>query len=251
MVWKVGIADVSNECRNRRRTVADVGRRLGRSLGSRGLSTEQVSGMTNTRRTLALALAALLVCALAGCSDDPASTTTPTDSTSSSSPSPSSTSSDPPTDSEVAEQAATQLATDYFAAVDHVRQDVKEPLKQLMKVAIGGQLAAQELLTRNQHKVGNRQVGDTRVVDIVIQSVNLDNSDPTAGRVPTVQMDVCWDVSDVDVVNSQGKSIVSPDRADRGWTRFTVANHRWKAQPEDGWRISNGQDLKKAPCSAA
>ncbi len=207
--------------------------------------------MTNARRSLALAVAALLVSALAGCSEDPASTTTPTESPSSSTPSPSTSTSDPPTDSEVAEQAATQLATDYFAIVDRVRQDVKEPLKQLEMVAIGGQLAAQELLTHNQHKVGNRQVGDTHVVDVVIQSVNLDNSDPKAGELPTVQMDVCWDVSDVDVVNSQGKSIVSPDRADRGWTRFTVANHHWKAQPEDGWRISNGQDLKKAPCSAA
>ena len=52
-----------------------------------------------------------------------------------------------------------------------------------------------------------------------MQSVNLDNSDPKAGKVPTVQIDVCYDVSDVDVLDANGKSVVSPDRPDTGWIR--------------------------------
>lgn len=251
MVWKVGIADVSKECRNRRRTVADVGRRL-RSLGPRGLRTEQVSGMTNTRSTLALAVAALLVCALASCSEDPASTTTPTKSPSSPTSSSSTLTSAPPTDSEVAQQAAAEVVRDYFETVDLLRQDPTRPLTELKKVAISGQLASEEILTRNQRKVGNRQTGDSQVVQVEVQSVNLDNSDPVGGRIPIVQLDVCWDVSQVDILDRQGRSIITADRPDRGWTRYTVANHSWKTtRPAVGWRISTGRDLEKTPCSAA
>ncbi|QBX57280.1 hypothetical protein EXE58_18845 [Nocardioides seonyuensis] len=183
--------------------------------------------------------------ALAGCSEDPASTTTPTETPSSSSPSLSSSTSDPPSDTAIAEQAVAELAADYFATLDRLRQNSDRPLKQLKRVAIGEQLAAQEVFTRRQRAAANRQTGEVRVVEAVVQSVNLD------GQVPTAQMDICWDVSDVDVVDAKGESIVSPERADRGWTRYQVTNHHWKEDPSGGWRIASGRDLEKAPCSAA
>ena len=205
--------------------------------------------MRSTRRTLALAVAALLVCALAGCNDEPASTTTPTETPTSSTPSPSSPTSDPPTDSEVAEQAASQVVRDYIATVDRLRKDRTQSLGQLKAVAIGGELDAQTIFTRNQRRAGNRQTGDTQVIDVVAQSVNLDHAQK--GQAPTVQLDVCWDVSAGDVLDREGQSIVSPDRPVRGWTRYTVSNHQWKTDPEDGWRVTSSQDLEKAPCSAA
>ncbi|HXH78411.1 hypothetical protein [Nocardioides sp.] len=206
--------------------------------------------MTNARGLSTLAAAALVVSALAGCSEDPASTTTPTESPSSLTPSSGATT-EPPSDSELAEEAASQVVTDYIATVDRLRKDRKEPLGELKAVAIGGELAAQEIFTRNQRKAGNRQTGDTDVVDVVVQSVNLDNSDPQAGKLPTVQLDVCWDVSGGDVLDRDGNSIVSADRPERGWTRYTVVNHTWKKHPDDGWRVATSQDLEKAPCSAA
>lgn len=204
--------------------------------------------MTKSRRTLALVVA-LLLGALVGCSEDPASTTAPTESTSSSTPSQSTPTTEPPSDSELAEQSASQVVRDYIAMVDQLRSDRKEPLARLKSVAIGGELDTQTLFTHNQRKAGNRQVGDTQVVKVVVQSVNLDNS--PQGQTPTVQLDVCWDVSAGDVLDRNGQSIVSPDRPDRGWTRYTVANHRWKANPQDGWRVASSQDLEKAPCAAA
>jgi hypothetical protein len=66
-----------------------------------------------------------------------------------------------------------------------------------------------------------------------------------------VQVDVCWDVSDVDVIDATGKSVVSPGRPDTGWTRLTVANYRYSADPRGGWRVATGQDLKKPPCAAS
>src|SRR5690606_22351948 len=134
-----------------------------------------ISGMTKSRRTLALVVA-LLLGALVGCSEDPASTTTPTEPTSSSTPAQSTPTTEPPSDSELAEQSASQVVRDYIAMVDQLRSDRKEPLARLKSVAIGGELDTQTLFTHNQRKAGNRQVGDTQVVKVVVQSVNLDNS---------------------------------------------------------------------------
>ena len=89
------------------------------------------------------------------------------------------------------------------------------------------------------------------VAELTVQTVNLDNSDPKAGKVPTVVIDVCWDVSKVDVLDKSGASIVSPDRPDTGWTRYTVANYRYADNPTKGWRVATGQDLKQTPCSTS
>ena len=93
--------------------------------------------------------------------------------------------------------------------------------------------------------------GTTAISELKVQSVNLDNSAPDAGKVPTVVIDVCWDVSKVDVLDKSGKSIVSPDRPDTGWTRYTVANYEYAADPTGGWRVATGQDLKQTPCAAS
>ena len=70
-------------------------------------------------------------------------------------------------------------------------------------------------------------------------------------QVPTVTIDVCWDVSHADLVGKNGKSAVKPTRANRGWTRYTVANYHWNANPSGGWRIASSQDLKQTPCAAS
>lgn len=139
----------------------------------------------------------------------------------------------------------------YFAVVDRLRQDPTTSLRQLRSVAIGGQLTAQEVFTRNQRKAGNQQVGDTRVVEVVVQQLDLGGSTPEGEGWSTAQLDVCWDVAAVDVLDSQGQSIVTPQRPERGWTRYTLTSSRDEVHSKAGWRVSNGVDLEKAPCSAA
>ena len=124
-------------------------------------------------------------------------------------------------------------------------------LKPLETVAISAQLKAVQTLVRRQREQGQRQTGTTAISELKVQSVNLDNSAPDAGKVPTVVIDVCWDVSKVDVLDKSGKSIVSPDRPDTGWTRYTVANYEYAADPTGGWRVATGQDLKQTPCAAS
>jgi len=139
----------------------------------------------------------------------------------------------------------------YFRVLDELRTNSSTDLKKLGTVATSTQLNAAQTLVRTQRERGQRQVGDTRIAELKVQSVNLDNSDPSSGKVPTVVIDVCWDVAGVDVLDKDGKSIVSPDRPDTGWTRYTVANYDYAADPAGGWRVANGEDLKETPCAAS
>lgn len=204
--------------------------------------------MRNLRRTIGSATTALLFAVAAGCAQSPGSDPSPnppeTKSTSAGE-------TPKQSQSEAAAEHAKQLVHDYFATVDELGQDDGQPLSDLSKVAVSRQLSVLRNTITQQRKAGQRQTGDTKIADLKVQSVNLDNSDPPAGKVPTVTLDACWDVSDVDVVDKNGKSIVSPNRPDTAWTRYTVANYHWSDHPTDGWRVASGQDLKQSPCKAS
>lgn len=190
-------------------------------------------------------LAAVAACG--GSDTDPPATAEP----SSMSPSSPTTSSSPSSPSDAATADATEAVRSYFTVVDQLRSDPAAGLKKLKSVATSAQLNAVETLIGRQRDEGQRQTGTTAINELQVQSVNLDNSDPKAGKVPTVVIDVCWDVSKVDVLDKSGKSIVSPDRPDTGWTRYTVANYHYAADPTGGWRVATGQDLKQTPCAAS
>lgn len=211
--------------------------------------------MTHVRRVSALATVALLLVAVGGCAwgNDPATGGNPTSSPSATTTTapPSVTTSASPSGTEVASSAASTLVRQYFAVVDQVSQNADVPLNKLSTVATSTQLSAEETLLRSQRSKGLRQIGDTTVARVKTQTVNLDNSDPSAGKVPTVQVDVCWDVTKVDVVDTNGNSVVSPSRPNTSWTRYTLVNYHYSADPTRGWRIATGQDLKQKPCSAS
>lgn len=201
--------------------------------------------------TGALALAVVTACGGGGTdSSRPGSSPGISSPTTSSTPA-RSTSAPPVSPSEAAAADATTVVRRYFAVTDEIGQHPSSSLRALATVATSTQLRADRALLRVQHQRGERQVGDTRVARLTVQAVNLDGTDPAAGEVPTVLVDVCWDVSKVDVVDSHGRSVVSPHRPDTGWTRYTVANYHFAAHPRDGWRVADGQDLKRAPCAAS
>lgn len=229
---------------------AQAGRQRARRLRSprtiRG--GRRVSGaMTITRGIRAFATAALLLVALAACSEDggatappattsaPVVTTTPT----------------PLTESQVASAAAEAKLREFYETLNLLRQDAARPISELKSVAISVELTAQQHLVRSERRKGRRQVGNSQIAELKVQSVSLDNSDPKAGKVPAVFIDVCWDVSNVDVVDKNGRSVVVANRPDAGWTRYTVSNYRYARDPSGAWRVSGGEDLKKAPCSPA
>ena len=133
------------------------------------------------------------------------------------------------------------MVRQYFETVGQVRQAPKRPAAALDAVASSTQLTAQKNLLKSQRADGLHQPGMTQVVKLNVQSVSLD--DPA-----TAVIDVCWDVSGVDVIDRSGKSVVTPERKEVGWTRFTVTNDKWETAPADGWRVSGGSDLEKEPC---
>jgi hypothetical protein len=197
--------------------------------------------------TGALVLVAVATCASCSSDADPAPSATATTSTLGST----SPTSSPHSESEAASAAAEDIVRRYFVVLDSLRQDPAAPVKQLSSVATSTQLAAQRRLLTSERDQRLRQVGTTRVADLTVQSVNLDNSDPSVGKVPTVTVDVCWDVSRADLIDQGGKSVVSPDRANTGWTRYTVANYDWSENPSGGWRVATSRDLKRAPCASS
>lgn len=212
-----------------------------------GEASSDTRTMTYVRGISALATA-LLLAAGAGCAsgDDPAATPSRTPS----SPAPTTATSTPPTDSEKASAAASDVLRRYNDVLNRLGQDANKPLSLLDSVAISTELAAQRNTLRNQRNQNLRQVGDTKLAGLTVESVNLDDSDPKAGKVPTVQVDACFDVRHVDLVDRNGKSVVSPDRPDTAWVQFLVSNYRWGNDPDGGWRVASSQDLKRTPCDA-
>ena len=204
--------------------------------------------MTNSRGALSLATAVLLLVAGTSCADDDGDPTDPRSNPPASSPS--SSSPTPTSPSESATAAATATVNDYYAIRNQLRRDPTQPLSRLKSVAISTELTTQQTLFKRERKQGLHQTGETKVVELQVQSVNLDNSDPQAGKVPTVQIDVCFDVSGVDVLDADGKSVVTPDRPDTGWIRYSVANYQWDSDPDGAWRVASSQDIERTPCDA-
>lgn len=206
--------------------------------------------MTTVLGFKSFATGALVLAAVAACgsnSSDPPKTTP----ASPSSPPAMTTSSSPTSPSQIAAANAEATVHRYFRVLDDVRQHPNVPLSALSTVAISTQLSAQRHLVSGERNKGLRQVGATRIETLKVQSVNLDNSGPSAGKAPTVTVDVCWDVSGADLIDKSGKSVVAAGRSDTGWTRYTVANYHWSKNPSDGWRIATSQDLKKTSCAAS
>lgn len=206
--------------------------------------------MTKRLGLISLATGILLLAAVSACGSNDADPPPTTPATTSASTAPT-TSASPTSPSAQASSDAEVAVTRYYSVLDELGRDPTSSLSKLNTVATSTQLSAMWTVLRQQHARHERQTGSLVIADTKVQSVNLDNSDPSAGKVPAVVIDVCWDVSNVDILNAKGTSIISPSRPDRGWTRLTVANYKYAANPRGGWRVASGQDLKQAPCAAS
>jgi hypothetical protein len=211
----------------------------------------EIGAMRHVGRAKQLAAASALLLVLGACSaesDKPGNDPTATPTTTSPSTRATET---PPSPSEVASQAAKAKVREYYSVRDRLRTDPAVPLRLLRSVAISVELDAQHRLFKNERRQGIVQTGQTRIAELTVQSVDLDNSDPKAGRVPTVQVDVCYDVSDVDIIDADGKSIVKPDRPETGWIRYFVSNYQWASDPNGAWRVASSKSLERTSCDAS
>lgn len=197
--------------------------------------------MRNARGARVVATAALLLVAASGCFSGGANDTTVSPTPPPSSSASTAERSTPPSGSELASETASDVVRAYFTTIDQIRQDANRPESDLDAVASSTELTAQRNLLSKQRESGLLQVGETTLVEVNVESTSLD--DPA-----TVLVDVCWDVSAVDVLDGDGESVLTPKRKNVGWTRLIVTNDSWETAPVEGWRVSGGSDLEREPC---
>ena len=194
---------------------------------------------------VALAMA-LLTAGCSGDNTDPGATGTPTASKSSS------TSNETLSPEQRAQTDATDALMRYFVVLDDLGKDPDALLSKLKSVAISTQLfVLQENRYKQWRSKGWRQVGDTKVVEHEVQDVSLDNSNPKKGQVPYVVIKACVDVSDSDVVDRSGQSVVPTDRPDTLTSKYTIANYSWDKDPRGGWRVTSVEDVQGETCDGS
>lgn len=212
-------------------------------IGSKRKGLGLLGGMTRSQGARAILAAVMALAALAACAE---SADPPTDpSTQAAIPG------TPRSESAAAASDAVALVHRYYKLRDALRRDPATSMRQLESVAIGIELSTQKKLFERERREGLRQKGTTKLAKLVIESVSLDNSDPEAGRVPTVRVDACYDVSKVDIVDKDGRSVVPKSRPNTGWIRYSVASYKYKSDPSGSWRVASSHDLKRAPCDAS
>ena len=189
-----------------------------------------------------VAVAAGVLLTATGCmsTNGPTPSATPTGTASQPAGSPS-----PATDSELAAASTEDLVREYYRATDVVAKDPTD-LTPLDDIAAEAELHRLQTQFQQWADDGWHQTGDLKVVELVTQAVTLEPSD---GSVPSVQVDVCFDVTDLDIVDQSGASQVDPSRNDRGWDRLTVTNSAFDTNPYDGWRVTDAQTLEQEPCA--
>lgn len=198
--------------------------------------------MTRLKQTSTIAAALLLTATLGACTNaggNGGATSAPSPSSTSTSPKPTTTTATPTQSPEEAAIAAAKAKIpEYNAMADASLKDTKNfSIEQFKTVAISSALDDLNNRFSAVATQGYTQVGDAQVVSMgnprVDLKLDLKKSPPD---VPTVQMDVCFDVSKVNLVDASGKSVIPADRKPRQLWRVGVSNYEYPNP--DRWRVS-------------
>lgn len=131
--------------------------------------------------------------------------------------------------------AATEAVTRWWASVDKVSQDSTVPISDLLKVSRGAAYQTWAQRAQAQRAKGWHQVGDTVLVTQSATKI----ADVEAN--PKMSVQVCYDVSKVNMIDAAGRSVVLAERAPRAKATYVVANYG------DGWFVVN-DETRGAPC---
>jgi hypothetical protein len=151
----------------------------------------------------------------------------------------------PTSDRDRAEDSGRAAVDTYYQVLDELASDSSVPVDRLGDALAGDYLAAWRTEVEQNRDNGWTQEGTTRVVEVTTQGVDV-TSDAA-----TVVLDTCYDVSEVDVVDADGVSVIGADRPDRGWSRLTLTNTSFADDPDGGWRVTTGETLEKEPCAGS
>lgn len=192
--------------------------------------------MTGTGKATATAAAAFIVAgALAACgiSAQPAGNPTSNPSTSTAAAT---------TVTQTPEQQAEALAraavAKFYRGRDEAVFDPQQTTADFFNsFAVGSALVEEQNTWRAAKAQRARQVGYTEIKSVTHLSTDLRtdaNASPPA--IPTVQFLVCYDVSKVDILDQDGKSVVPPSRKPTGLKRVGVANYHYPSTTD--WLVA-------------
>lgn len=164
-------------------------------------------------------VAALLLAGCTGSSSEPEPTPTPPPTTSPTA-SPTTPTTTPTPEPAPEEVAAKQAVIDFWKVQDELAANPELSVTRLAEVARGQALDVHRTNLLDQAREGLRQVGTVEVTPTRAQ----------AGESPEhMVVTACLDVTDVDIVNSDGDSVVPATRPDRAAYDYTVEREgdRW------------------------
>ncbi len=212
--------------------------------------------MTKTRLVTLATLAGLLLAGCAAPTTQSATTASTTQSATTASPSPSSsptsaTSSAPPTTTPPEEQATAKaeevLRAYYRAQTDCLSDPMKTELTCFDNVAIGTALLNMRNALTAAKEMESRVSGEIRVLSVEATQVDLTNKvTQTPPVVPQITFNTCIDVSNYNIVDRAGKSIVPPDRRARSLVPMAVVNYQYPDPSQ--WRVGYRVDDKTQTC---
>ncbi|WP_415296885.1 hypothetical protein [Cellulosimicrobium sp. SJTW-1] len=93
-----------------------------------------------------------------------------------------------------------------------------------------------------------RMTGSTRIAELDPVGADLTNTQPDGTRTPTAEFEVCLDVSDADLVDASGASVLGEDQPTTGWEHAIVINRQWDEDLAGGWVVTTLRTMEKAPC---
>jgi hypothetical protein len=135
-------------------------------------------------------------------------------------------------------EAAEEIIPLYFEVGDRSIQDPnKFDREELKKVAISSAVDDMQnrvsAFQRQELKASGKTEVESMTNPRVDLKLDLKKSPPD---VPSVQLDVCIDVSKLNVVDKDGKSMIPADRKPRQLWRVGVANYEYPKA--DAWRVA-------------
>lgn len=142
-------------------------------------------------------------------------------------------------DPESATSAVTAAAETLVAASNEVLQRGDGGIEGIESVATGFVEGEMRALAAERIQLGYKQVGTATVTSVTVQSIDLE------GEPPTALLGVCVDTSDIDVVDSNGKSV-----GDQLYRPGHPVLHLYGAVFTDGlWKLSTHEIPDGATCA--
>ena len=220
--------------------------RPGRSGRLRALEDAKREDMKTTWTGALLGASLLAGCTTGGAADSAVSTSVSASSTPSTSPTTTATPTTSPQDAAAA-QAEEVLRAYYRAQTTCFADPVKSSLTCFDQVAIATELNNMHNALGGAKQMQTRVTGDIALLSVKRKSVDLmNNVAATPPVVPEVVLTVCTDVSNYNIVDKDGKSIVPSDRKPHVLVNASILNYKYPAPTQ--WRVGLVTPVKDGPC---